>query len=73
MPAFRGARMLGLLNGKEVAPSETMTVEKEGKEVTVDNPAYDRWIERDQRAELPARSAELPARSGKICRGLGTN
>ena len=50
MPAFRGARMLGLLNGKEAAPSETMTVEKEGKEVTVDNPAYDRWIELDQRA-----------------------
>ena len=50
MPALRGARMLGLLDGKEAAPPETLVVQKEGKEVKIDNPAYEAWIDRDQRA-----------------------
>ena len=47
MPALRGARMLGLLDGKEAAPPETLVVQKEGKEVKIDNPAYEAWIDRD--------------------------
>ena len=47
MPALRGAWMLGLLDGKEAAPPETLTVQKEGKEVKIDNPAYDSRLERE--------------------------
>ena len=48
MPALRGARLFGIVTGKEPAPPENLTVEKEGKETTTPNPAYDAWLEKDQ-------------------------
>jgi hypothetical protein len=49
--ALRGARALSLIDGSDKAPQETMEVEDDNdakKTVTVDNPAYDHWIARDQ-------------------------
>jgi hypothetical protein len=48
LPALRGARLLGISDSSEPAPPETMEVEKEGKAMTVPNPAYDAWLVRDQ-------------------------
>jgi hypothetical protein len=49
LPAFRGARVMGLLDGSDRAPPEIMEVEDDkGKKVQVKNPAYAAWIERDQ-------------------------
>jgi hypothetical protein len=49
LPAFRGARVMGLLDGTDRAPSETMELEDEkGRKVEVENLAYAAWIERDQ-------------------------
>ncbi|KAK1699417.1 hypothetical protein QYE76_016176 [Lolium multiflorum] len=48
MPALRGARMLGIVDGKEPAPPETITAEKDGKATLAPNPAYDTWLTRDQ-------------------------
>jgi hypothetical protein len=49
----RGARLIGYLEGKVKAPSETLQVEEEGADgkktiVEVKNPAYVAWIEKDQ-------------------------
>ena len=46
IPALRGARLLDILTGKEKAPPEYVVTEKDGKKA---NPAYDAWLERDQR------------------------
>ncbi|KAK1628605.1 hypothetical protein QYE76_002920 [Lolium multiflorum] len=48
MPALRGARMLGLVDGKEPEPPENITTEKDGKATSTPNPAYDTWLTRDQ-------------------------
>jgi hypothetical protein len=49
LPAFRGARVMGLLDGSDHAPPEIMEVEDDkGKKIQVENPAYAAWIERDQ-------------------------
>jgi hypothetical protein len=48
LPAFRGAHVMGLLDGTDYAPYETMELEDEkGKKVKVENLAYAAWIERD--------------------------
>jgi hypothetical protein len=48
VPAFRGANVMGLLDGSDVAPSKTIEVDDtNGKKVHVDNPAYLAWIARD--------------------------
>ena len=39
--ALRGARLFGMVTGKETAPPETLTVEKDSKETTTPNPTYD--------------------------------
>ena len=53
LPAIRGERMMGLLDGKEAAPSEML--EPDDKDPAADkdhspkpNPAYDVWVARDQ-------------------------
>jgi hypothetical protein len=50
LPAFRGAHVMGLLDGTDHAPSETLEVEDANKKrVVVENPTYVLWITRDQR------------------------
>ena len=49
LPAFRGARVMGLLDGTDCTPLETLEAEDENKKkVEVENPAYAAWIARDQ-------------------------
>jgi hypothetical protein len=49
LPAFRGARVMGLVDGTDHAPPETLEQEDENKKkIEVENPAYDAWIARDQ-------------------------
>jgi hypothetical protein len=53
LPAIRGARQLGLLDGTDTAPPETLPVSPadDAPDKTpkmVPNPAYDAWICRDQ-------------------------
>jgi hypothetical protein len=51
LPALRGARLLGVADGSEPAPPETLEVEKEGKATTVPNPAYNARLVRDQQVK----------------------
>ncbi|KAK1620266.1 hypothetical protein QYE76_025783 [Lolium multiflorum] len=49
LPTLRGARVMGLLEGTDAAPSETLEVEDENKKkISVSNPAYDTWVTKDQ-------------------------
>jgi hypothetical protein len=54
LPPIRGARLFGLLDGSDAAPPKTLEVSPADKTVddqtpkTVNNPAYDSWISRDQ-------------------------
>jgi hypothetical protein len=49
LPAFCGARVMGLLDGSDRAPPEILEVEDDkGKKVQMENPAYAAWIKRDQ-------------------------
>jgi hypothetical protein len=53
LPPIRGAHLVGLLDGTDAAPPETLAIEP-GKDdankdpKTVSNPAYENWIARDQ-------------------------
>jgi hypothetical protein len=50
LPAFRGAHVMGLLDGTDHAPSKILEVEDANKKrVMVENPTYVAWIARDQR------------------------
>jgi hypothetical protein len=54
LPAIRGARVFGLLDGSDAAPPEMLTKKHADKDAadqmvkSVPNPAYDAWIARDQ-------------------------
>ncbi|KAK1619804.1 hypothetical protein QYE76_025321 [Lolium multiflorum] len=49
LPSLRGARVMGLLEGSDSAPPETLEEDDENqKKITIPNPAYDTWIMRDQ-------------------------
>ncbi|KAK1686549.1 hypothetical protein QYE76_047397 [Lolium multiflorum] len=53
LPAIRGAQLIGLLDGSDAAPPETMTVEATAQDAdksakSVPNPAYATWLARDQ-------------------------
>jgi hypothetical protein len=49
VPAFRGANVMGLLDGTDRAPVKTIDSENSEKEkIKVENPAYVAWIARDQ-------------------------
>jgi hypothetical protein len=48
LPAFRGARVMGLILGTDKAPPETLEEDENKKLIEVPNPAYDTWIARDQ-------------------------
>jgi hypothetical protein len=49
VPAFRGANVMGLLDGTDRAPPKTIDGEdSEKKKIQVENPAYIAWIARDQ-------------------------
>ena len=49
LPAFRGANVMGLLDGTDRAPPKTIEVEDSAqKKSMVDNPAYLAWVARDQ-------------------------
>jgi hypothetical protein len=49
LPALRGARVLDLVEGIEVAPEKTVEIEdKEGKKIRVKNTKYVAWYTRDQ-------------------------
>ena len=49
MPAIRGARLVGILDGSILQPSSTIKTQKADQTIEeVDNPAYNRWIEQDQ-------------------------
>ena len=48
LPTLRGARVIGLLEGTDKAPPETLEAEDENKKkITMPNPAYEAWIMRD--------------------------
>jgi hypothetical protein len=49
VPALRGARVLDLVEGKEVVPTEKIEVEDSNQKKTIiENPEYSAWISRDQ-------------------------
>ena len=49
LPAIRGARLVGILDGSILQPSSTIKTQKADQTIEeVDNPAYNRWIEQDQ-------------------------
>ena len=49
MPAFRGANVMGLIDGTDRAPSKTVEGKDSEKEKTqVENRAFVAWIARDQ-------------------------
>jgi hypothetical protein len=49
LPEIRGAQLFGLLDGSMPAPPmETKATDKDGKEISVPNPDYARWISLDQ-------------------------
>lgn len=49
LPAVRGARLVGLLDGSYVQPTLVLTVKKaDGTEEEKENPAYVQWIAQDQ-------------------------
>jgi hypothetical protein len=49
LPTLRGARVMGLLEGTDAAPPDTLEVEDENKKkVSVSNQAYDAWVTKDQ-------------------------
>lgn len=49
LPALRGARLVGLLDGSSVPPAPTIQVQKADKSAeAVDNPEYDKWLVQDQ-------------------------
>ncbi|KAK1664303.1 hypothetical protein QYE76_052462 [Lolium multiflorum] len=49
MPAIRGARRVGLLDGSDAAPpKEVSNPDKEKGPLMVSNPEYESWLERDQ-------------------------
>ena len=50
LPAFRGANVMGLLDGSDRAPQKTVDVEDSNKKkIIVDNPDYLAWIARINR------------------------
>jgi hypothetical protein len=49
LPEIHGAQLFGLLDGSMPTPSKEMkTTHKDGKEISVPNPKYARWISLDQ-------------------------
>ncbi|KAK1626036.1 hypothetical protein QYE76_000351 [Lolium multiflorum] len=50
LPAVRGARLMGFLDGTNKAPSEKITVDNsDGKgQIEVSNPDYENWVQTDQ-------------------------
>ena len=49
LPAIRGSRLMGILDGSVVQPSMMIRVEKADKTVEeVENPAYGTWLSQDQ-------------------------
>lgn len=49
MPAVRGARLVGILDGSTVQPPPVITVKKsDSTEAQVENPNYVQWLAHDQ-------------------------
>ena len=49
LPTIRGAQVMGLLDGSDLAPPKTVEVEdEEKKKINVPNQAYAVWLARDQ-------------------------
>ena len=49
LPTLRGTRVMGLLEGTDLAPAEKLEGDaEEKKKVNIPNPAYETWIARDQ-------------------------
>jgi hypothetical protein len=48
LPTIRAAQLEDLLTGHEAKPAKTVSVTVEGKEVQQPNPAYTKWVARDQ-------------------------
>ncbi|KAK1668456.1 hypothetical protein QYE76_056615 [Lolium multiflorum] len=48
LSALRGARVLGWADGSELVPPEKLEIEKDGKTMSVPNPAYDTWLMKDR-------------------------
>src|SRR4051812_4446643 len=49
LPALRGAQVMVLLDGSDIAPTKIIELEDDNnKKSTVANPAYDVWLARDQ-------------------------
>jgi hypothetical protein len=48
LPAIRGARLMGYLDGTTKAPPATLSVDKDGEKSEVANPAYEAWMQTDQ-------------------------
>jgi hypothetical protein len=65
IPAFRGANVMTLLEGTDIAPAKTVEAEDSAKnKVQVENPAYVAWLARDQlllRFLLNTLTPEIPS------------
>jgi hypothetical protein len=48
LPAIHAAQLENLLTGHETKPAKIVSVTVEGKEVQQPNPAYMKWVVRDQ-------------------------
>lgn len=48
LPAIRAAQFEGFLDGSEVEPLQTLSIEKDSKTMKVANPDYVNWRVRDQ-------------------------
>ena len=49
VPAFRGANVMGLLDGSDRAPAKIIESDgSDGTKIEAENPAYVAWIARDQ-------------------------
>jgi hypothetical protein len=49
LPSLRGGRVVGILDGTEKAPPETLEAEDADKKtITIPNPEYDTWVTKDQ-------------------------
>jgi hypothetical protein len=48
LPGVRGAQAMGILDGSDPESAKTLTVQKDGKEEEVTNPAHGAWVAKDQ-------------------------
>jgi len=48
LPAVRGAKALGILEGTTPEPPQELEADVDGKKKKIPNPEHDSWVEKDQ-------------------------